>query len=194
MPFKIQPSRRRVCCNKQRASKKKKQANRLRTEDRINLFRLTWEAKFSSSSRTHLPALRALRNTPSRQAKRAVVPLALDISAESESGTGRSEPKRSDTSVCSERLILTNCRRTKNTQMFDTVDHHTLVCTLASTPRGVDASNLISSQSWHKTALDNFRKHLTSCPVAAARADIRLVLPTPGLPSSKTALRTCRKQ
>lgn len=77
----------------------------------------TCVAKLSSSSSTHLPALSALRNTPSHHANRAPKPpppalppgCSLGVSAGSASGTGRSDPKRSETSVCSERFILTSC-------------------------------------------------------------------------------------
>lgn len=71
----------------------------------------TCVAKLSSSSNTHLPAFSALRNTPSHHENRALVPPLPSVCwLESVSGTGRSEPNRSDTSVCSERFMRTSCR------------------------------------------------------------------------------------
>jgi hypothetical protein len=56
-----------------------------------------WLARFSSSNRIQSPRLRACRNGPSRQANSPVWP----------PSTGRSDPNRSEMSVCSDRLIRT---------------------------------------------------------------------------------------
>lgn len=58
-----------------------------------------------------------------------------------------------------------------------------------STIRGKQKSKRL--QRSQKIKPSTFR---TSCPVAAASAEIRLVLPTPGLPSRSTAFLTYAKQ
>ena len=65
-----------------------------------------WVAKFNSSSRIHLPVLRAERKGPSCQANLAMSsPPWTSSPALSPLPTGKSDPKRSLISVWSERLI-----------------------------------------------------------------------------------------
>ena len=126
----------------------------------------------------------------------------------------RTQTKQNETHVTLQISIVlnrNNCLQLKRkTAVFESSDafiyvklhlsqptQKTLLLLLNQLPAGINSSR--RNHDNHKICTfkrlqgqhrSNEKKICTSCPVAAASAEIRLVFPTPGLPSRSTAFRT----